>query len=124
MVLHGNLKGVSEVYQGNFMVLAFCFKEATRCSKEVLRMFQGNLMGVLRVFQGLFKEVSRGFKASFKEVSRGCKGCFKGIYLNFSRVCQQNVRGVLKKFHAAWRLYSLQLTKQKEGLLLYERKST
>ena len=42
---HGNFKGVSDVFQENFMFLTVCFKEATRSSKEVLRVFQGNFKG-------------------------------------------------------------------------------
>ena len=58
----------SDMVQVNFMFLTLCFKEAKRCCKEVLRMFQGNFKGVLIVIQGFFKEVSRAFKASSKEV--------------------------------------------------------
>ena len=35
------------------LLLTECFKEITRCSKKVLRVFQGNANGDPRLFQGL-----------------------------------------------------------------------
>ena len=55
------------------LFLTVCFKEVTRCPKEVLMVFQDNLLGVSRVLQGLFMIVSRVFFASSKGVQEGTK---------------------------------------------------
>ena len=82
-VFRGCFKGVSRLFQGyfkecsrwfqeglrggsrqfyvflgclkDFLFLTVCFQELTKCSKDVLRVFQGNSKVVLRVFQWEFK---------------------------------------------------------------------
>ena len=79
------------------------FKEVTRCSKKIVRVFQGNLKGVSRVFQGSFKEVSLVFQGIFMgfQVNRNVTvfpECFKCV----SRKIQETIQAVSKKFHVAW----------------------
>ena len=58
-----SFKGVSKLCLG-CSFLAVCFKDITRCVKQVVRVSQGYVKSVsrlLRKFQGLFNHVSRGF---------------------------------------------------------------
>ena len=91
------------------VVLVFmdCFKEVTRCSKEVVRVFQGRFKKVSRAFQTIFKGVTWNFQGCIQSVSKVFQKCFKSVSKSVSKVFQQNVQGVSRSLmlHGTHRSY-------------------
>ena len=70
---------INATYFYYYLTRGLGLKEVTSCSREVVKVFQGNFKVVSRELQGWFKEISRADQASFKGLQEGVNDVSRGF---------------------------------------------